>query len=186
VATPFVQPSTTFTNSGTSTQSITVSLVVDGVVKSTIVAARSTETIKEIAAWANSNGTVGDTSPGILISSTTTDSVTLDGAAPVELSSYGAPNITIPTQAAAAIIINNIRVHTVRYSNNAYGLAAFNLDPSDFAEACYLAGVVNLVTGTKSSAVGYVDETSVEAAYAIQISVEPETGDIATDSGCYV
>lgn len=188
--TSFTSQSTTFTKNLTDTQSITVDLVVDGEVKSSVVASRVTESLIEIIGYVvNRNGTIAVTG-GSTVSSTTTDSVTLDGSAPVELSSYGAPSITIPIQAAAAIIINNIRVHAVRYSNNAYGLAVFNLAPSDFfGHSAYLAGIVNLITGTKTAAAGWLDapNDTIEYPYTgISVSVEPETGDIAIDSGCYV
>jgi hypothetical protein len=104
------------------------------------------------------------------------------------LTSADAPTLTAPAKSGAYIILGNIRIHAVRYSNNAWGLAALNL-PGTLLGSCYIGGIYNLVTESRGADIGYTSDTSIDAVFARYVTIEPDTGSISqgtTGPRCYV
>jgi len=126
-----------------------------------------------------------------VVSSSNTESVSLsiDGTTILTDEAIAPINGLTTNRINAVAIAGTVKLHVVRYSNNAYGLMLTGLPGTNTA---YLGGVVNVVSGTREAAVGYLTSPNDTIEYpftSIVVSVEPESGDIVENGHtqtCYV
>jgi hypothetical protein len=87
--------------------------------------------------------------------------------------------------------VGSVIIQGIRYSNHAYGLMVSNLAVIGHANDAYLGGVVNVLDGTRGTAIGFLDapDDTIEYPYTERFaSVQPDTETISVgdDARCYV
>lgn len=174
----------TWSGSGSSVRA--VELVVDGTVKSSVVETWAFAQNESTPFHYTSRTLVVD---GYSMPYNGLSGGSLPGSNPDGDLPYDAPP---QLSTVAAYRFAQMAVHAVRYSNNAWGLAMNGLSLSIHPKNAYRAGVVNLVTGTRAAAEGYITipgDGHISYLYTNRFAaVEPEYGDIfhSASLACYV
>lgn len=136
--------------SGSGTSVRAVELVVDGVVKSSVVESYAFAQTESVPFHYTSQTLVVD---GYSMPYNGLSGGRLTGPNPDGDLPYDAPP---QPSTVAAYRFAQMAIHAVRYGNNAWGLAMNGLSLTIHPTNAYRAGVVNLVTGTRAPAEGYI------------------------------
>lgn len=142
------EPAHSSSTTGDGTETHTIDLVVDGVVKSSI-----TYTVD----WGYSGGAVRGSPSALTVDGTALpanglSSGSIGGSKPAALDLVASFTLGNGASEAADVVI-----HAVRYSNHAWGLALLGLNTGihGSGHTGYLGGIVNLLDGSRTANIGY-------------------------------